>query len=245
MFSIFGANSDEKDIRAVLDIGTSKAVCLIGREEPGLGVRILGSGQARVEGVKAGAVIDLDRAARGISSAVRRAEKMSGVAVRSVSVNVSSRSLSSHQMEVETAFASGAVAERDLKRLKQESLSQQAGPETVILHAIPLDWKVDQERGIKDPMGMYGSKLSVHMHFVKADIGPLRNLAHCIERSHVHIGAAHAAPLAAAEAVLTDDEKDLGAMVIDLGAGVTSYACLLYTSPSPRDQRGSRMPSSA
>ena len=224
MLSIFGANSDEKDIRAVLDIGTSKAVCLIGREEPGLGVRILGSGQARIEGVKAGAVIDLDRAARGISSAVRRAEKMSGVAVRSVSVNVSSRSLSSHQMEVETAFASGAVAERDLKRLKQESLSQQAGPETVILHAIPLDWKVDQERGIKDPMGMYGSKLSVHMHFVKADIGPLRNLAHCIERSHVHIGAAHAAPLAAAEAVLTDDEKDLGAMVIDLGAGVTSYA---------------------
>ena len=224
MFSIFGARSDEKDIRAVLDIGTSKAVCLIGCEEPGLGVRILGSGQAPIEGVKAGSVIDLDRAERGISSAVRRAEKMSGVAVRSVSVNVSSRSLSSHQMEVETAFASGAVAERDLKRLKQESLSKQAGPETVILHAIPLDWKVDQERGIKDPMGMYGSKLSVHMHFVKADIGPLRNLAHCIERSHVHIGAAHAAPLAAAEAVLTDDEKDLGAMVIDMGAGVTSYA---------------------
>ncbi|MEP6342870.1 MAG: cell division protein FtsA [Maricaulaceae bacterium] len=224
MFSIFGPPSDERDIRAVLDIGTSKAVCLIGCKEPGLGVRILGSGQAPIDGVKAGAVIDLERAEQGISNAVRRAERMSGVAVRSVSVNVSSRSLSSHQMEVETAFASGAVAERNLRRLKQESLAKQAGPETVILHAIPLDWKVDEERGIKDPMGMYGSKLSVHMHFVKADIGPLRNLAHCIERSHVQIGAAHAAPLAAAEAVLTDDEKDLGATVIDLGAGVTSYA---------------------
>ena len=159
MLSIFGTNSDEKDIRAVLDIGTSKAVCLIGCEEPGLGVRILGSGQAPIEGVKAGAVIDLERAERGISNAVRRAERMSGVAVRSVSVNVSGRSLTSHQMEVETAFASGAVAERNLKRLKQESLARQAGPETVILHAVPL--------------------------------------------------------------------------------------CLLYTSPSPRDQRGTRMPSSA
>ena len=224
MFSLFGARSEDKDIRAVLDIGTSKAVCLIGCEEPGLGVRILGSGQAPIEGVKAGAVIDLERAQRGIREAVRRAEKKSGVAVRSVSVNVSSRSLMSHRMEVETAFASGAVAERDLKRLKQESLSKQARPETVILHALPLDWQVDQERGIKDPTGMYGSRLSVHMHFVKADIGPLRNIAHCIERCHIQIGAAKAAPLAAAESVLTDDEKDLGATVIDLGAGITSFA---------------------
>lgn len=224
MFSFLGASSDEKLIRAVLDIGTSKAVCLIGKEEPGLGLRIIGSGQAAIEGVKSGAVVDLEKAKVGIRSAVRRAEKKSGVAVRSVSVNVSSRSLSSHRMEVETAFASGAVAERDLKRLKQESLSKQARPETVILHAMPLDWKVDQERGIKDPTGMYGSRLSVHMHFVKADIGPLRNLAHCVELSHIQMGSARAAPLAAAEAVLTDDEKDLGATVIDLGAGVTSYA---------------------
>ena len=224
MFSLFGASSDEKDIRAVLDIGTSKAVCLIGCEEPGLGVRIIGSGQAPVEGLKAGAVVDLEKAKTGIREAVRRAEKKSGVAVRSVSVNVSSRSLTSHRMEVETAFASGAVAERDLRRLKNESLSQQARPETVILHALPLDWKVDQEGGIKDPTGMYGSRLSVHMHFVKTDIGPLRNLAHCIELNHIQIGSASAAPLAAAEAVLTDDEKDLGATVIDLGAGVTSFA---------------------
>ena len=224
MFSIFGASNDEKDIRAVLDIGTSKAVCLIGHEEPGLGMRIIGSGQAQVEGLKAGAVIDLVKAETGIREAVRRAEKKSGVAVRSVGVNVSTRSLTSHRMEVETAFASGAVAARDLRRLKRESLVKQAQPETVILHAMPLDWRVDQERGIKDPTGMYGSRLSVHMHFVKADIGPLRNLAHCIERSHIQIGAAHAAPLAAAEAVLTDDEKDLGATVIDLGAGVSSYA---------------------
>lgn len=224
MFSLFGAKSDDKDIRAVLDIGTSKAVCLIGCEEPSLGVRIIGSGQAPIEGVKYGAVVDLELAEKGIREAVRRAEKKSGVAVRSVTVNVSSRSLTSHRMQVETAFANGAVAERDLKRLTHESLTKEARPETVILHAMPLDWRVDQERGIKDPTGMYGSRLSVHMHFVKADIGPLRNLAHCIERGHIQIGGARAAPLAAAEAVLTDDEKDLGATVIDLGAGVTSFA---------------------
>lgn len=224
MISVFGASNDEKDIRAVLDIGTSKAVCLIGHEEPGLGMRIIGSGQAPIEGLKAGAVIDLVKAETGIREAVRRAEKKSGVAVRSVGVNVSTRSLTSHRMEVETAFASGAIAERDLRRLKRESLVRQAQPESVILHAMPLDWRVDRESGIKDPTGMYGSSLSVNMHFVKADIGALRNLAHCIERSHIQIGSAHAAPFAAAEAVLTDDEKDLGATVIDLGAGVTSYA---------------------
>ncbi len=224
MLSVFGASNDEKDIRAVLDIGTSKAVCLIGHEDAKLGMRIIGSGQAPIEGIKAGAVIDMVKAEAGIRKAVRRAEKKSGVAVRSVGVNVSTRSLTSHRMEVETAFASGAIADRDLRRLKRESLIRQAQPESVILHAMPLDWRVDRERGIKDPTGMYGSSLSVNMHFVKADIGALRNLAHCIERSHIQIGAAHAAPLAAAEAVLTDDEKDLGATVIDLGAGVTSYA---------------------
>jgi len=224
MLSVFGVSNDERDIRAVLDIGTSKAVCLIGHEEPELGMRIIGSGQASIEGIKAGAVIDMERAETGIREAVRRAEKKSGVAVRSVGVNVSTRSLTSHRMEVETAFASGAIADRDLRRLKRESLVRQAQPESVILHAMSLDWRVDRERGIKDPTGMYGSSLSVNMHFVKADIGALRNLAHCIERSHIQIGAASAAPLAAAEAVLTDDEKDLGATVIDLGAGVTSYA---------------------
>lgn len=224
MFSFLGAKTDEKQIRAVLDIGTSKAVCLIGQEEPGLGVKVIGSGQAAVEGVKFGAVVDLEKAQQGIRQAIRRAEKKSGLAVRSVAVNVSSRSLESQRMEVETAFARGAIAERDLKRLKQDSLAKQARPETVILHAMPLDWRVDQERGIKDPTGMYGSRLSVHMHFVKTDIGPLRNLAHCIQAGHIQIGAARAAPLAAAEAVLTDDEKDLGATVIDLGAGVSSFA---------------------
>lgn len=209
---------------AVLDLGTSKTICLIGCREDSFGVRVLGAGVSESYGLKSGAVIDMDGAEQSIRSAVQKAERAAGVAVQSVCVNVSTRSLSSRKITVQTAFASGEVADRDLKRVLNSSLTELAQPEDAILHALPLTWSVDDVRGIRDPRGMFGQNLGVDMHFVLAGVGPLRNLAHCVERSHLKIDSVTVSPYAAGLAVLTNDERDLGATLIDLGGGITTAA---------------------
>ncbi|MGB6229768.1 MAG: cell division protein FtsA [Litorimonas sp.] len=212
------------DTVCVIDIGSSKVTCLIGRRDPSLGVKLTGVGTAPSQGIKAGAVIDLDRAETGIRQAVQKAERAAGVSVHGVTVNVGLRSLSSRHLRVHTDFASGAIADRDLKRVIGSSLSELAQPEYAILHALPLDWEVDGETGIQDPRGMFGRKLGVDMHFVTADIGPLRNLAHCIERCHLTLRSVTVSPYAAAQSVLTEDERDLGVTLIDFGAGLTTVS---------------------
>ena len=211
-----------RDTVCVLDIGSSKITCLIGARDETIGVRLLGHGTARSAGVKAGAVVDLAAAEVGIRQAVEKAERAAGVTAHAVNVNVALRSLASKHMRVQTEFASGAVEDRNLKRVIGASLSETAQPDYAILHALPLDWEVDGETGIRDPRGMYGQQLGVNMHFVTAGIGPLRNLAHCIERCHLSLKSVTVSPFAAARSVLTQDERDLGALLIDLGAGLTS-----------------------
>lgn len=207
---------------AVLDIGSNKIVCLIGQADPNMGVRLLGFGFGASAGIKGGVVVDMDAAEAGIRSAVEKAERQAEIAVNSVSVNVSTRSLRSQHMTVQTEFASGEVADRDLARVVNSSLSELSQPDAAILHAMPLNYSVDGEHDIRDPRGMFGSRLGVDMHFVLAGIGPLRNLAHCVERCHLRINSARVSPYAAGAAVLTEDEKDLGVTVIDMGAGITT-----------------------
>ena len=222
---MFGTGVNRKaETIAVLDIGSSKVVCLIGRREPNFGVRLIGSGFGVSSGVKNGAVIDMEAAEAGIRTAVEKAERAAGVTVQTVSVNVALRSLRSQHMNVQTEFASGEVADRDLKRVLSSSLAELSQPEDAILHAIPLNWSVDDESGIRDPRGMFGKRLGVDMHFVMAGVGPLRNLAHCIERCHLDIRSVTVSPYAAGLAVLTEDERDLGVTVIDMGGGITSAA---------------------
>ena len=222
---MFGAVGQRKsETIAVLDIGSSKVVCLIGKEEPNFGIRLIGSGFGVSSGIKGGAVVDLEAAEAGIRTAVEKAERAAGVTVQSVCVNVAVRSLRSQHMNVQTEFASGEVADRDLKRVLNSSLSELSQPEDAILHAIPLDWSVDGENGIRDPLGMFGKHLGVDMHFILANVGPLRNLAHCIERCHLDIRSVTASPYAAGLGVLTEDERDLGVTLIDMGGGITSAA---------------------
>ena len=219
-----GGRHRKAETHAVLDIGSSKVVCLIGQTEPNMGVRLLGSGFGVSAGLKSGAVVDMEAVAHGIRTAVENAEKEAGVAVDKVAVNIAVRSLRSEHLNVRTEFASGEVADKDLRRLVNSSLSEFAQPEKTILHAIPLSWSVDGEHKINEPRGMFGRSLGVDMHFVLAGVGPLRNLAHCIERCHLSIKSVSVSPFMAGLSVLTDDEKDLGVTLIDLGGGVTSAA---------------------
>jgi len=220
-----GRNSaSQPETFAIIDVGSSKVVCFIGRKEPGVGVRILGAGFHASAGLKTGAVIDMDAAEHTIRHAVEKAERAAGIAISSVFVNVSTRSLKSRHVNVETKFSSAEVSEKDLKRVIDTALLEFDEPEQAILHALPLNWSVDGETGIRDPRGMFGRSLGVDMHFVTAGVGVLRNLTHCIERCHLRIAGMIASPYAAGMGVLVEDEFDLGVTIIDMGGGITTAA---------------------
>ena len=197
---------------------------MIAQREPSFGIKIIGSGISESHGLKCGAVVDMEAAEKDIRSAVANAEKKASVTVQSVHVNVAVKSIQSKSLSVQTEFATGIVNDGSCKRVLDYSLAEISQPESTILHAIPLNWSVDDERGILDPRGMFGNRLGVDMHCVTAGIGPLRNLAHCVERSHLSMSSVMVSPYAAGIGVLTSDERDLGVALIDMGWGITTIS---------------------
>lgn len=219
-----GRKSNNAETIAVLDVGSSKVVCFIGRADTGGTIHIVGAGYHASNGLKNGVVVDMDAAEATIRAAVEKAEKEAGIAISSVVVNVATQSLQSRHLHVETKFFSAEVADRDLRRVIDTALMEFDDPDNAILHALPLNWTIDNERGIRDPRGMFGRQLGVDMHFVSAGIGVLRNLAHCIEKCHLRIADILVSPYAAGIGVLVEDEFDLGVTVVDMGAGITTAA---------------------
>ena len=169
-----------------------------------------------------GVVVDMDVAENTIRHAVEKAERAAGLAISSVVVNVSTRSLRSRHIHLDAKISGGEVVNRDLQRVVDRAFVEFHEPEHAILHALPLNWSVDDENGVIDPRGMFGTKLGVDMHFVTAGVGVLRNLAHCIERGHLRMAGIVASPYAAGLGVLVEDELDLGVTLIDMGAGITT-----------------------
>ncbi|MBL4869795.1 MAG: cell division protein FtsA [Robiginitomaculum sp.] len=221
-FFNFRQRNDHSEICAVLDIGSSKVVCLIGRKEPDGGIRILGAGYHASAGLRAGVVVDMEVAENTIRHAVEKAERAAGLAISSVVVNVSTRSLRSRHIHLDAKISGGEVVNKDLQRVIDRAFVEFHEPEHAILHALPLNWSVDDENGVIDPRGMFGTRLGVDMHFVTAGVGVLRNLAHCIERCHLRMAGIVASPYAAGLGVLVEDELDLGVTLIDMGAGITT-----------------------
>ncbi|MHA6287212.1 cell division protein FtsA [Maricaulis sp. CAU 1757] len=210
---------------AALDVGTSKIACFIAKSDQtvsGPRPRVVGVGHQSSRGVRAGAVVDMDAAADAIRTAVEQAERMAGLAVNSVTVTLSSGQPSSTRLAAEIDLPQREVTERELRRLLNGALSEFAVDDRVVLHAIPLSWSVDDHRGIRDPRGMFGRTLGVEVHVITAAIGPLRNLLTCVERCHFDLKGVVATPYASGLSALADDEVQLGATLIDMGAGATT-----------------------
>lgn len=219
----------------VIDIGTSKAVCLVVRLEP-LGdasadtpgrhshaVRVLGIGVSPMRGLKGGAVVDLDLVGHAVRDAVEAAERMARVEVRSVTLGVTGGRLRSRRL-AGSVPAAGRIEERDARRACARALREASRPGRGVLHASPVSYTVDGVAGIAEPVGMVGSELGVELHVATADTTAARNLMLAVERCHLGVDALVATPFASALAVLTHEEIELGALLIDLGAGTTSLA---------------------
>jgi cell division protein FtsA len=221
-------------VLSVLDIGTSKIVCLVARltpsdaSEPLRGrthrVRILGIGHQRSRGIKSGAVVDMDAAEGAIRFAVDAAERMAGMQAESVIVNATGGRLSSRLYDAKVAIAGRAVTQADVHRVL-EACTMRGGQEgRAVLHALPIGFALGETRHIQDPRGMVGDELGAFMHVLSCDAAAAGNLMLAVERCHLTVDALVATPYAAGLAVLADDEAELGAALIDMGAGTTSVS---------------------
>jgi len=219
---------------AALDIGTSKVVCLIARLEPGRAhdvlrrrshaVEVIGFGHTEARGMKAGGVADLEAADFAIRQAVERAEQSAGVHLEAVAVSVSAGRLASERFTASVEVAGPSIRDSDIARLLQAGSQHSVREGRVVLHSLPLGYAIDGVHGIRDPRGMLAQRFGLDMHIVTADVAAPRNLMLAIERGQLSVEAMVAAPYMAGLAALADDEADLGAAVVDLGAGTTTIA---------------------
>ncbi|WP_250152649.1 cell division protein FtsA [Ancylobacter radicis] len=218
----------------VLEIGTSKIVCMIARLKPRdattslrrrtHSVDVLGIGHTSSHGIKGGAVIDMERAEHAIRRAVDAAERMAGAQIASVVVSMAGGRLASDHFVAEVDLPEPAVAEGDIRRVLDAASTFAIGEGRTILHALPVGYAIDGVSGIGEPRGMLGRRLGVDLHVMTAEAAAVRNLLLCIERCHLGVEAMVAAPYAAALSTLADDETELGVTLIDFGAGTTTVA---------------------
>jgi cell division protein FtsA len=219
---------------AALDVGSSKIACLIGRMRPHPpqqvltrrthAVEVIGFGHTGSRGIKSGGVVNLAQAEDAIRVAVDSAEQMAGVEIESVVLSVSAGRLSSELFAADVDIAGSAVSESDIARVLAAGSRHSQRDGRAVLHSLPVGYSLDGAGGIRDPRGMLGSRFGVDMHVATTDIAVARNLMLAVERCHLAVEAMVASPYVAGLAVLADDEADLGAAVIDFGAGTTTIA---------------------
>ncbi len=221
-------------LAASLDIGTSKIACMIARLKPcppndalrgrSHAAELIGYSQIQSRGVKAGAVVDLAECEQAVRQAVALAERMAKVRVESVLLSVSGGRVQGQLIEAASDLRGGAVTATDISRVTSTGMRHATGEGRSVLHTLPVGYRIDGVKGIRDPRGMVAREFGVDLNVVNVDATVARNLMLVVERCHLNVEALVASPYAAGLAVLTDDEADLGAAVIEMGAGTTTIA---------------------
>jgi cell division protein FtsA len=218
----------------VLDVGGAKIVCLIAKLLPmergatlrgrTHRVRVLGLGQQRSRGVKGGAIVDLEAAESAIRLAVDAAERMAGFEVDSVIVNMSGGRLGARIARSHLTLSGAAVRDTDVARAQEAAAQSAAVQGRIGLHMLPRSFALDGQRGVADPRGMIGETLEAELLAASCDLAVARNVMLAIERCHLRVGGVVASPYASGLSTLVDDEAELGAAVLDFGAGATTIA---------------------
>jgi len=222
----------------VLDIGSTKIACIIGRSESDGTLRALGSGFTRSRGVRGGGITDLDEAERAIRAAVAMAEEMADHRLRTVTVNLSCGQPESRLFNVQWPVGGRQVTEADVRRVITEGRARAVTEGRETIHSLPVSFSVDETTGVADPRGHHCEILSAKLHVVDALSMALRNLGASVGRCDLEISEVVSAPFAAGLSCLVEDERELGATIIDMGGGTTSLAVfaegqLLHTAQVP------------
>jgi cell division protein FtsA len=217
----------EQTVLVAIDIGTTKVCVLIG-EVGGRtgGVDVIGIGQAPSDGLRKGVVVDIDRTVQSVAAAVEAAERLSGLKVRSAFVGISGSHIGSQNSRGMVAVSSRQhdIQREDTIRAIENARAVSIPNTREILHVIPRGYVVDQNAGVRDPIGMSAVRLEVETHIVTASTTSVQNLSKCVQRAGIEIDELVLAPLATAEALLSEEDRELGVALLDIGGDTTDVA---------------------
>jgi cell division protein FtsA len=225
------------DYICALDIGTTKICALIGEVDEHNQIKIIGMGNAPSEGLRRGVVINLDRTVQSILRAKEEAERMAGVEIKSVYAGIAGdhiRSVNGRGV-VAVSGEDHIISPEDKRRVIEAAKAVALPFDREIIHILPQEFIVDDQRGIDDPVGMSGVRLEAEVHIVTGAVTSAQNICRCIERAGMGVHDLVLEPLASSYSTLTDDEKNLGVVVLDIGGGTTDIAmfyegCIRHTA---------------
>ncbi|MDF1757214.1 MAG: cell division protein FtsA [Legionellaceae bacterium] len=232
------AKKSERNIITGLDIGTSKIVALVGEVTPDGAIELIGIGRHPSRGLKRGVVVDIEATVNSIQRAVQEAELMAGCEVASVYAGIAGshiRSLNSHGI---VAIRDNEVSQADVERVLDAAKAVAIPADQKILHILPQEFIIDNQGSIREPVGMSGVRLEAKVHLVTGSVSAAQNIDKCVRRCGLDVDDIILEQLASSHAVLTDDEKELGVCLIDIGGGTTDIAvfyegAIQYTAVIP------------
>jgi cell division protein FtsA len=218
------AKKSERNLIVGLDIGTSKVAAIVGEITSDGNIEIIGIGSTPSRGLKKGVVVNLESTVQSIQRAIEEAELMAGCQIRSVYAGIAGshiRSLNSHGI---VAIKDKEVTQYDIDRVIDSARAVAIPADQKILHILPQEFVIDLQEGIKEPIGMSGIRLEAKVHMVTGSVSASQNIVKCIRRCGLEVDDIVLEQLASCNSVLTDDEKELGVCLIDIGGGTTDIA---------------------
>ena len=214
----------DKNLIVGLDIGTSKVVAIVGEVSPDEEIEIIGIGSSRSRGLKKGVVVNIESTVHSIQRAIEEAELMAGCEIHSVYAGIAGshiRSLNSHGI---VAIRDSEVSIGDIDRVIDAARAVAIPADQKILHILPQEFVIDSQEGVKEPIGMSGVRLEAKVHMVTGSVSAAQNIVKCVRRCGLEVDDVILEQLASSYAVLTEDEKDLGVCLVDIGGGTTDIA---------------------
>ena len=217
---------DAPEIVVGLDIGTTKIACLVGRKTEHGKIEILGVGKAPSLGVTRGVVSNIEKTVQSIRAAVEEAEAKSGIEINVVNVGIAGQHIKSlqHRGMITRDTIDEEISLKDVDELIDDMYKLVMMPGEEIIHVLPQEYNVDREPGIKDPIGMSGVQLEANFHNITGQIAAAKNIFKCVNKAGLEVAELILEPLASSSAVLSEEEKEAGVALIDIGGGTTDIA---------------------
>ena len=213
-----------KDMVFALDIGTAKVMVVAAEVLPGGELRVAGLGVAPTHGLKRGVVVNIDATVQSIEKAIEEAEHMAGCEITMVHAGIAGGHIKGLNSHGTVAVKDKEVRDGDLSRVIESAKAVAIPMDREIIHVLPQEYIVDEQDGIREPLGMAGVRLEAKVHIVTAAVTSAQNVIKCCNRCNLQVADIVLEPLASAEAVLHPDEKELGVALVDIGGGTTDIA---------------------
>ncbi|MDW8363834.1 MAG: cell division protein FtsA [Myxococcales bacterium] len=226
-----------RDIIAGLDLGTTK-VCVVVGERSDEGIDVIGIGTVPSKGLRKGVVVNIEATVQAIRGAIEQAENMAGVQIGTVFAGIGGSHVRGMNQQGVAAIASREVCADDVERVLEQAKAFPLPADRQVIHVLPQEYVVDDQDGIKEPIGMSGVRLQARVHVVTAAVPPIQNIIKCAERCQLHVAEVVLQPLASAYAVLSDDEREIGVALVDVGGGTSDVivyvnGAVVHTSVVP------------